>query len=209
MTSLGPPPIPFKVPKLSTIKAKTELFRVHELRFGSLGFNPTAAVRRFRPVRDDAGSVVPTLYAGLDFDTAVWEGVFHDIEPQGQIAFSKLQGTADSIFSLEHDLKLFPAQDPECRVWKVRGSELTGAPPADYAVTAKWAQAMYDADSTAAGIQWMSRQNNSGTALILWEDRIDPSLATVIQDSRPLDSGQGLEDVYAAAERGNVTIIHP
>ena len=87
-----------------------EFHRVHDLAFGSSEFNTsTKGNARFSPITDDAGVLIPTLYAGTTLDCALMETIFHDVPfKAGFKPFSKLKmdGKVHSVVLPTADLRL-------------------------------------------------------------------------------------------------------
>jgi len=91
-SAVGLPPPPKRLdPTLVTWGAGLEFHRVHDLAFGGNEFNTsTKGNARFSPITDDAGALIPTLYAGTTFDCALMETIFHDVPfKAGFTPFSK------------------------------------------------------------------------------------------------------------------------
>ena len=79
----GPePPARGLDPLLVSWAAGVELHRVVQARYGATGSNPMSSSGRFRPVYSGAGdarSVVPTIYAGENRETALAEGLLRGV----------------------------------------------------------------------------------------------------------------------------------
>ena len=92
VVGLPPPPKSLDA-TLVTWGGGLEFHRVHGLAFGGDEFNTsTKGNARFSPITDDAGVLIPTLYAGTTFDCALMETIFHDVPfKSGFKPFSKLK----------------------------------------------------------------------------------------------------------------------
>src|SRR5689334_6425480 len=78
-----PPPDPIDC-ALFSLKKGTLIHRVHDQRFTAAEFNPGFGKSRFAPF-EVVGAAVPTQYAGTTLECAIFESIFHDIEPTAPI----------------------------------------------------------------------------------------------------------------------------
>ena len=75
-SAVGLPPPKRLDATLVTWGGGLEFHRVHDIAFGGSEFNTsTKGYARFSPITDDAGALIPTLYAGTTFDCAHMEMV--------------------------------------------------------------------------------------------------------------------------------------
>ncbi len=147
------------------------LYRVHSDEFGPLAFNPGKGKGRFHPIQDVRGRSVPTLYAGADFETALFETAFREL-PRGSTVFeSELEGYERSIIVARRDLTLMELYADGLRALGVSAKALLEGDTDSYQATASWAAALHRA-SVADGMIWRSRQRPQHDALVLWGDRI-------------------------------------
>jgi hypothetical protein len=147
-----------------------------------LAFNPSAVMRRFRPVYD-SGAVVPSAYGAETGTIALAETVLRRAAPVGGVLhLHELRGLGLVKVSFPHDLDLL---------------QLDGA----------GAQALHDANRPAHGIVWTSHQADDGDAFILWGTRLDPIAATILEGPIRLDEPQGLALVQATCERLGVLLV--
>ena len=80
--------------------------------------------------------------------------------------------------------------------------------PDEYPVTAEWAEKFHQQAPDADGLYWRSRQFDRAFAFILFGDRVsEEDLVPVYDETVGLWQGEGLDDVRAAAEIANVTIV--
>ena len=109
VVGLPPPPKSLDA-TLVTWGGGLEFHRVHGLAFGGDEFKTsTKGNARFSPITDDAGVLIPTLYAGTTFDCALMETIFHDVPfKSGFKPFSKLKmdGKVHSVVLPTADLRL-------------------------------------------------------------------------------------------------------
>jgi hypothetical protein len=186
------------------------LIRLYEHRWEPLGFNPTDASGRFRPIYD-SGKVVPTAYAAGDDETALAEVLLRGVDALSDGRAPRLYRKDVSGIEM---VRLLPTREIHLARMHCQGltrlkllrAQVIDPCPADYPYAALWAQALYDCPVDLAGIAWTSRQNDSGRALILWEGPLDPR-RDFEQDGDviPLDCEPGLELVRQAAVAAGFT----
>jgi hypothetical protein len=197
-------PLPF------SWEAGAPLVRVYLDRRGPLGFNPAEVSRRFRPIFDAAGQVVPTAYAGENAETALAEGLLRGVDAieadrrprlyRKEVRDVRLAGILPT-----RDLTLAQLNGPGLTGLGTSRGRLIEAPAPEHPHTAQWAQAIYDCPVAFDGLLWTSRQNDDGRAVILWQGRVDPERDLDL-DGEPIefDSEPGLDLVREACLRAGV-----
>ncbi len=197
--------------ELEALAAGTPLVRVHDHDLGELEFNPSSRPSaRFRPV---GRPVVPTLYAGLDEDVAIAEGLFHDVPIRPgvtrQYPLAGLDGRVISGLAPTRELSLVQLHGYGLQRLGVTHGELIETPAAAYAWTARWAQALHAAAPRADGMVWMSRRFTGRTAVMLWQEpgRVEPGDLALTAPARPLWEGAGRELALEAAARAAIRLI--
>lgn len=166
-----------------TLASGFKLHRIHQNRFGANQFNDSAAGNaRFSPLFAGA-RVIPTIYAGENFDCAAMETVFHDVPfaagPK-RVAKIKFQTTAYSILECRQDFHLVDLRGPALRKLGVPRSKLIDTTAHHYPVTRRWAQTFHALDKTVHGVCWTSRQNDQKEAFVFFGDRINVSALAII-----------------------------
>jgi len=161
------------------------LHRVHQDQYRADQFNPgTRGNARFSTIQDDQGQPIPTLYGGTTMDCALMETVFHDVpHTAGFKSFDKgkLGITRKQLIDTEKD---------------------------QYPATRKWAEALHRQYPDAQGLSWVSRQDDSARAVVLFGDRIPDGTLKLQGASRSLvDDGNAYEAVLDLADRIGVAII--
>jgi hypothetical protein len=180
---------------------------------GATEFNTTSASRRFRPIQDTNGAVVPTIYGADLIDGALSETVFHDVPVRGpgrRILRKALVPMVMSTISPVRDLRLAELHGAGLGRLGTTHGELIETGAKQYPRTALWGQALYDHSGGFDGLIWRSRQFNDSFALILWGDRVarftdlrpHPETAPV-----PLFAGDGFETVRELAEAVLITVV--
>lgn len=205
-----PPPAEELEPLVEVWPADRPLFRVYSSQWGPLGFNPSGATGRFRPIYD-GGEIVPTAYAADDEETALAEVLLRGVDALSdgrtpRLYLKEVKGVEMVRLVPTREIPLARLNGPGLTRLKLLRTQVIDLYPSDYPYTATWAQALYDCPIDLAGILWTSRQNDSGRAVILWEGPLDPE-QDLEQDGDPvpLDSEPGLELVRQAAAAAGFT----
>jgi len=153
--------------------------RVHDIAFGGSEFNTsTKGNARLSPITDDAGALIPTLYAGTTLDCALMETIFHDVPfKAGFKPFPKLKmdGKVHSVLNRTANFRLIDLSTVALHKLGVRRTQLIDTTKAYYSATPRWAQALYTQFPDAQGLRWTSRQDDQAHALMLFGTRIGPS----------------------------------
>ncbi len=191
--------------------AGTRLVRVHDRYRGGIDFNSSPEpVARFRPI---GKPVVPTLYAGVDEDVALAEGLFHDVPIRPnvirQYPLAGLNGRVISELTPTRELALIQLHGYGLQRLSLTHGELIETPAAAYEWTARWARALHAADPQADGLVWMSRRFTGRRAIVLWrgKGRVGHNDLTVTMPARPLWEGLGRELALEAAQRADIRLI--
>lgn len=190
----------------------TVLHRVHQSQYLADQFNPgRQGNARFSPIQDEQGHAIPTLYAGTAMACALMETVFHDVpHTAGFKSFDKgkLVGQVHSTVRVEAALQLVDLASVPLRKLGVTRQQLIDTEKDQYPTTRQWAAAIHHQCPQAQGLSWVSRQDDSARAIVLFGDRIPSGALRPGADSRSL-----LEDVDAydavldLAERIGVHVV--
>ena len=211
MSELPQPPSHALPIELELLPVGTRLVRVHELDRDAIDFNAASRpLARFRPI---GKPIVPTLYAGLDEDVALAEGLFHDVPIRPgllrQYPLAGLEGRMMSEIAPTRELRLIALYGYALQRLGVTHAELIETPAAAYGWTARCAAALYAANEDADGLLWMSRRFTGRRALMLWREkrRIARGDLEINEPPRPLWEGDGRELVLRAAQRAGIRLI--
>ncbi|MGA2163102.1 MAG: RES family NAD+ phosphorylase [Solirubrobacteraceae bacterium] len=212
MSDLPEPPAGDRLAfELETMVAGTRLVRVHDRDLHELQFNSSLRpIARFRPI---GTPVVPTMYAGVDVDVALSEGLFHDvpIRPGAvrQYPLVGLDGRVISELAPTRELTLVQLHGYGLQRLGLTHGELIETPAAAYEWTARWADRLHAAAAHADGLVWMSRRFTGRKAVMLWQQpaRVQPGDLTVIVSAIPLWEGPGRELVLESAARAAIRLI--
>lgn len=191
--------------------AGTRLVRVHDRYRGGIDFNSSPEpVARFRPI---GKPVVPTMYAGVDEDVALAEGLFHDVPIRPgivrQYPLAGLNGRVISELAPTRDLALIQLHGYGLQRLGLTHGELIETPAAAYEWTTRWARALHAADPQADGLVWMSRRFTGRRAIMLWrgKGRVGHNDLAVTMPACPLWEGLGHELALEAAQRAGIRLI--
>lgn len=202
------PPARFD-PLFETWAAGVPVWRCHHVGRDSLEPNTTGSHGRFRPVRDQPGKIVPTIYAADGEQTAIAEGPFHNLPVSAgpkhlpraiadQMALTPLRPSRDlNLVSLRgHGLRRLGQTQ---RTLIEPGRDV-------YAASAAWGQASYDHGAKPDGMCWVSRQFPGGLALLLFWDRCGDDF-DLAGPTLPLALGRGFDVLCDAANAAGVVIV--
>ncbi|MBE3640457.1 RES domain-containing protein [Mangrovicoccus algicola] len=196
---------------LERLAAGTRLHRIHPARYGAAQFNDSARGNaRFSPLRDAAGTLVPTLYAGEGFDCAAAEIILRSPDlpatdpatglPPLAIAFpADFTAHAHSEVTLARDLRLVDLGIAGQRGLGVDHNALLGGPMASYPATRAWAAAIHAALPEAEGLIYPSHQLGPARALMLFGDRAGD--AVIPGPTRPVAGAACHAAILALADR--------
>jgi hypothetical protein len=197
---------------MTTLPKGQLLERVHPDRFGATEFNPgTVGNARFSPIRDDKGVLIPTLYAGTTLACALMESVFHDVPyTAGLKTFdkAKLTGQVHSTIETRSDLTLVDLTTVALRRLGVTRPQLIETEKDRYPQTRLWAEALHREFPDAQGLTWVSRQDDTARACIIFGDRIPASALQQQGVSRGLvGDPAAYGEVLDLADRLDVAIV--
>jgi hypothetical protein len=140
------------------------------------------------------------------------ETVFHNVPVRGRwrrIRESTLLDLILSYLTPRRDLLLAQLSGPGLRRLRIRRSELIDSEAADYARTAKWAEAIYRGKTMFDGLVWTSRLDDTCRALVLFGTRVLPSDLDIASPPEPLAYPPGLDRVRTLAMKSDIEIISP
>ncbi|WP_246792991.1 RES family NAD+ phosphorylase [Burkholderia perseverans] len=197
---------------MKTIEAGTMLHRVHLDRYLADEFNPgTQGNARFSPIQDAQSVAIPTLYGGATMDCAMIETIFHDVpHAAGLKTFdkSRLDGQVHSMVEVTEDLTLVDLASVALRKLGVTRRQLIDTEKDQYPATRRWAQKLHEQLPEAQGLSWISRQDDSARAVVLFGDRIPDGALRQEEVSRSLTGDTGAYDaVLDLAGRLDVLIV--
>ncbi|MFC5431676.1 RES family NAD+ phosphorylase [Paraburkholderia denitrificans] len=177
-----------------TLSGKQALLRVHSVQYRADEFNPgLKGNARFSPIQDVKGDPIPTIYAAATFDAAAMESVFHDVSHAPGFKHydkRKLEGQLHSEVKVGRDLKLADLSSVALRKLGVPRKQLIDTEKDQYPNTRQWAEAIHARHPDIQGLSWISRQDDSTRAVVLFGDRIPKGSLKQFGDSRSLLQGE-------------------
>lgn len=175
-------------------------------------FNPgIRGNARFSPIKDARGEFIPALYGGSTFECAAMETVFHDVPfAPGLKSYdkAKLKEQVHSRLTSQVDLVLADLRGKALRKLGVGRKQLIDTEKDQYPATREWANAIHTRCPDIQGLCWISRQDDSAQAVMLFGDRIASGVLRQIALSRNLlNDGEAYDDVLNLAEQIGVNIV--
>jgi len=162
--------------KTIIVPAGTVMHRIFPVAYQSTQFNPgQRGNARFSPFTDAAGNLIPTLYAGSTFECAAMETVFHDVPYAPGLktmAKGKLEDHLHAEVRIKVELTLIDLTNKALRKLGVTRTQLIETEKDQYPVTRLWAQAIHSQYPEAQGLYWVSRQDDTAVAIVLFGDRV-------------------------------------
>jgi hypothetical protein len=206
LTSARTPPPPDKLhTTFTTISYGELLHRVHLRKYRADQFNPGVnGNARFSPIKNEFGEPIPTLYGGTTMECALMETVFHDVaHTAGFKSFdkAKLREQVHSTLQISQPLHVIDLASVPLRKLGVTRKQLIDTEKDQYPATRKWAEAIHRHCPQAQGMSWVSRQDDTARAVILFGDRIpdgtlqpDGHARSLLSDSETYDAVLDLAD---------------
>lgn len=191
----------------------TLLHRIHHQQYMADQFNPgLRGNARFSPIKNAAGDPIPTLYAGMTKSCAMMETIFHDVPfTPGFKTYdkSKLEGQVHSTLKVIRELELVDLTSVALRKLGISRKQLIDTEKDRYPTTRLWAEKLYQQCPTAQGLVWISRQDDTARAMVLFGDRIPPqSLSPATESSLSLtNDATTYDDILELAYRLDVLIV--
>ena len=214
MTTLAPtgiiprPPNAFAT-HVTELSVGALLWRIHAEDLAGDTFNSGFGATRFAPI-GPARKRVPTAYAADGFEAAVYETIFHDLDPAEPFktyALSKLANVRCSVLRVASPLALRSFLAPDLMKLGVARTQLIDTPAREFPDTRKWSAALHRKDVTTHGMVWESRAYPSSFAMMLFGDRVPAGSLSVVSTAR-IDSDPGLAMRFRTlANRSGVTLI--
>lgn len=176
-------------------------------------------LRRFSPVHDVAGNIVPVLYAGDTLACALGETVFHDLPDDPTVSASVLRADLLTLragsFALSRDVEVLDLTDAALRRRRKTRADVVDTPPARYVDTVAYGRDAWSA-TEVSGLVWNSRRSADLSYMLFVDTVRDEDKAravdrradlTVTGPPLPLHDGRGLAEVVIAASNRGVTVL--
>jgi hypothetical protein len=203
-----PPPLSLDC-AIHTLPAGTIIHRVHDQNYGASTFNPgKGGASRFAPV-DVGGVSVPTIYAATSIEAAMFETIFHDIEPTAPIK-SVRQSYIDtrqySTLSLKRELRLARLFTPDLLKLGLERGQLIDTARSTYDQTRQWSPVFHAAPQAPNGMIWVSRRYDEEKAMILFGTRFKPTDVSEVTSVRVSTNPECMAVVNDLAQRAGILI---
>lgn len=214
MTALAPTGIVPKPPAafpthVTDLAVGAVLWRIHAESLAGDAFNPGFGASRFAPI-GPVRKRVPTAYAAEEFEAAVYETIFHDLDPVQPFKTYPLARLADvrcSVVRVASPLALRSFLAPDLMKLGVTRTQLIDTPSREFPDTRRWSAALHRKDAATQGMVWESRAYPSSMAMVFFGDRVPPGTLSVVSTTR-IDADPALAIRFRAlAERSGVTLV--
>jgi hypothetical protein len=189
------------------------IHRISASLYAGARFNPgVRGNARFSPIKSTRGTAVPTIYGGSTFDCAAMETVFHDVPFAAGLKTydkSKLAGQVYSQLVPVRPLVLADLGSTALRKLGIKRRQLIDTEKDLYPQTRAWAEAIHARRRDVEGLCWVSRQDDSAFALVLFGDRVSETDLTALGATVDITANG---DVYfrllSLADRIGVKIVY-
>lgn len=153
---------------------------------------------------------MPVLYGGETLRGSTSETVFHDVAVRGpdkRVMRRRIMHYVASKLIPLRELRLARLHSTGLRRLGVTRGELIEAEADQYADTAKWAQALHACPARPDGLIWVSRQDDSTKALVLFGDRVNRRDLEPDEEALALGFGVGFDEVCRIALESDITVV--
>lgn len=206
------PDVPDPFPDFNTVvvPAGTTIVRVHDPAFPGNVFNPCmGGITRFAPLALTSGDCLPTLYAASDYESALFETVFHDVAFDNRpayVALSKVTSRHRSHVTIGKDITVANLREADLNRIGLTRAQLVDTLATQYPRTGRWAEGFHRKNPDITGLQWTSKRCDPQTAYLLFGDRIaeaDLKLVDTTSIGRVADL---VSQAHQAASRADITL---
>ena len=213
MTALAPTGIVPKPPTafpthVTDLAVGAILWRIHAESLAGDTFNPGFGFSRFAPI-GPMRKRVPTAYAAEEFEAAVYETIFHDLDPAQSFKtypLSKLADVRCSVLRVASPLALRSFLAPDLMKLGIARNQLIDTPASEFSDTRRWSAALHRKDAATHGMVWESRAYPSSLAVMFFGDRVPPGALSVVNTVR-IDADPSLAMRFKAlADRSGITL---
>ena len=206
------PDVPDPFPEFNAVilKAGATLIRVHGPDFEGNTFNPCkGGLTRFAPLTLVSGDCLPTLYAADDYESALFETVFHDLAFDARpayVALPKLTSRAYSRMVTTKDLLLANLREADLNRIGLTRASLIDTLATQYAKTGRWAEGFHRGNPDIAGLAWTSRRCDPQSAYLLFGDRDAGTNLTITETALIANSPNLVDQARRAGKRAGITL---
>ncbi len=159
--------------------AGATIHRIHPDKYGADQLNPGPfGNARFSPISDASDTSISTIYGGTTFECVAMETVFHDVPHSPglkTVAKRNLRGHQHSQLAPSGDLTLADLSSTALRRLGITRADLIDSEKDIYPQTRPWAEAIHDQCPDVHGLEWVSKQDDKASAILLFGDRLPPA----------------------------------
>lgn len=181
------------------------IHRIHASRFTATEFNPGLGNSRFAPFMI-GGAYVPTAYGATSLDCAIFETIFHEIDPAAAfktVYWSELETLSYSTVALTRDVDVAKLFSADLLKWGLERSQLIDTPKSTYSHTQAWSPAIHGDAQAPHGMIWTSKRYDEDKALMLFGDRVlagDLKILTTVEVTSCPDTLKAISDQARRAD---------
>ena len=193
---------------LGIIPRGTIIHRIHDRGLTGDSFNPGFGSSRFAPF-SVGGATIPTSYAATSLPCAVFESIFHDINPNKaikSIRVSRIEHLDYSVLELRRDLKLAKLFTPDLAKWKLTRAQLIDTSRSQYSSTRAWSPPIHEAPQSPEGMMWTSRACDEDKAMMLFGSRVNSADLKLISTVKVTSDPACWEVVEQQGARADILI---
>jgi hypothetical protein len=153
---------------------------------------------------------VPTVYAATSVACAVFETIFHDIEPSApfkSIYWSMLETLRYSRLELRRELSLAQLFSADLMKWGLERRQLIDTPRLSYPETRAWVPVIHESSNAPEGMIWVSRRFDEEQAMMLFGTRVEPASLRTLGSVEVTGDPGVLAVLHELATRANIDII--
>jgi len=187
-------------------------------RIYSSDFNPNEFNRskngnaRFSPIFDATGEVIPTLYIASTPAIALMETVLHDIPLPSSgyiLTMPSIENDSRRVACLVNTEPLTVADFSALGLRRIglKKANIIESEKTHYPLSRALAEQIYQTMPTVQGIQWTSRQDDSGTVLVIFESRVKKSTLSIWHHDQVIHEGIMFEELLGLLERLDVGLV--
>lgn len=171
-------------------------------------FNQGWGMSRFAPIAQADGSQVHTYYAASTIRCAMLESVLHDVplDPPGMFQLDRLPYFHLATIEIDYEIQAVSFHSPFLPQLKLSRTALIESLAACYPITARWAEAAFIKEPSAAAIKYGSRRDDEGNCIMLYGQRL-PAVPFRVVDDRPLSSSDLRQQFVALVRQLHVATI--
>lgn len=209
MSIVPTPPSPLKC-NLLPLSAGAIVHRIHDKGLRAEQFNPgIKGNSRFAPIKTINGSAIPTAYAATTFACAVFETIFHDIDPDApfkSVPWTTIEKLSYSTIEFGRDVQLCKMFSADLMRWNCARTQLIDTPPSAYPQTRCWSAAIHESEGAVDGMVWTSRKFDEEKAMMLFGTRLTPSDLIVKSSVTIASDANALSELHLLAKRSGILI---